>query len=160
MSGICDREQLRNISHFKVKALSMSARLSSGESQRWTGGWIRGGGEVFRARDFCRSGVSNRVATAPRASALPAAPTSCRLGLHTCLSAASYSGPAETHPTSSLSRVEMKPPTPTSPLRCSIELRAGSVQDLDQGFLAYLARAFGALRAAPLPPRAGERVTK
>ena len=32
-------------------------------------------------------------------------------------------------------------------------IRAGSVQDLDQGFLACLARAFGALRAAPLLSR-------
>ena len=69
-------------------------------------------------------------------------------------------GPAETHPTSSLSRVEMKPPTPTSPLIFDSLMRDGSVQDLDQGFLGMTARAFGALRAAPLPPRAGERVTK
>ena len=49
--------------------------------------------------------------------------------------------------------VEMKPPTPTSPLRCLIELRAGSVQDSDLGFSHRMARAFGALRAAPLLSR-------
>ena len=47
----------------------------------------------------------------------------------------------------------MKPPTPTSPLILDSLIRNGSVLDLDQGFLACLARAFGALRAAPLLSR-------
>ena len=46
-----------------------------------------------------------------------------------------------------------KPPTPTSPQRCLIELRAGSIQDSDLGFSHRMARAFGALRAAPLLSR-------
>ena len=136
-------------------------RNLTGESQRWTGLKIRAVWVVSAAGNFHLSGVSNRVVDTPRASALPAAPTSCRLGLHTCLSAASYSGPAETHPTSSLSRVEMKLPTPTSRLILHSLIRAGSVPDSDLGFLACLARAFGALRAAPLLSREhGERVTK
>ena len=118
-------------------------RNLTGESQRWTGLKIRAVWVVSAAGNFHLSGVSNRVVDTPRASALPAAPTSCRLGLHTCLSAASYSGPAETHPTSSLSRVEMKLPTPTSRLILHSLIRAGSVPDSDLGVLACLARAPG-----------------
>lgn len=65
-----------------------------------------------------------------------------------------------THPPSLYTEWVTKPPTPTSPLRCSIELRAGSIQDSDLGFSHRMARAFGALRAAPLPREHGERVTK
>ena len=50
--------------------------------------------------------------------------------------------------------------TPDPPLILDSLIRNGSVLDLDQGFLACLARAFGALRAAPLPREHGERVTE
>lgn len=63
-SKICDREQLWNISHFKVKAISMSARLSSG---RASGGRDRGFGagerylvlEIFVVRGV-RTGTQAR----------------------------------------------------------------------------------------------------
>lgn len=124
-----------------------------GEGQRWTGPWIRGGGEVSRARDFCRSRGSNRHSSSARVSAFTATLTCYCLEGCVFLSAALNGGRFRlAHPRLSL-WMEMKPPTPTSPLRCSIELRAGSVQDSDLGFSHRMARAFGALRAAPLLSR-------
>lgn len=132
-----------------------------GEGQRWTGPWIRGGGEVSRARDFCRSRGSNRHSSSARVSAFTATLTCYCLEGCVYLSAVLNGGRFRlAHPLSLYTEWVTKPPTPTSPLRCSIELRAGSVPDSDLGFSHRMARAFGALRAAPLPREHGERVTK
>lgn len=153
-SKICDRKQPWNISHFKVSFNSIGTPFHRGRGFSMGGPWIRGGGEVSRARDFCLSGGSNRHSSSARVSAFTATLTCYCLEGCVYLSAASYSGPetALLIPVS-LSGWRMEIPGFRTRLILDSLIRNGSVLDLDQGFLGMTARAFGALRAAPLLSR-------
>lgn len=157
-SKICDREQLRNISHFNWGALMRT--ISIGEGRVGGRGAGFGAGErYFVLEIFVVRG--SRTEHLARESECTSRGTNLLLPIRVRFPQCSLEwGPLSPCSSPSLSRVEMKPPTPTSPLRCLIELRAGSVHDSDLGFSHRMARAFGALRAAPLPREHGERVTK
>lgn len=124
-----------------------------GEGQRWTGLKIRAVWAVSAAGNFHLSGGSNRHSSSARVSAFTATLTCYCLEGCVYLSAASYS--ARQRPIQPrLSPWRMgKPPTPDSPLILHSLIRNGSIPDSDLGFSHRMARAFGALRAAPLLSR-------
>ena len=153
-SKICDREQLRNISHFKV-SFNWGALMRHsywGEVSRWgtedpgrLGGICCGkfsplkrfGPSILRAESECTSRGTNQML--PRTLRLP----QCSLEW----------GPLSPLLPFTSDRWGRNVRTPTSPLIFDSLIRNGSIQDLDQGFLGMTARAFGALRAAPLLSR-------
>ena len=92
-SKICDREQLRNISHFKVSFNSIGTPFHRGRGFSDGGLKIRAVWAVSAAGNFHLSGGSNRHSSSARVSALTATLTCYCLEGCVYLSAASYSGP-------------------------------------------------------------------